>query len=71
MFRNSGAEKIEKNKKSHFCDNLVPARPENFWARGVNMKKDELFLDFLPNLFRDIQSHKCHLLNFSLETIFM
>ena len=35
MVRNSGAEKIEKNQKSHFCDNLVPTRPENFWSRGV------------------------------------
>ena len=36
MFRNLVGEKIEKNRKSHFCDNLVPARPENFWSRIVN-----------------------------------
>ena len=37
MFRNSGGEEIAKNKKSHFCDNLVPARPENFWSGGVKL----------------------------------
>ena len=36
IFRYSGGEEIAKNYKSHFCDNLVPARPENFWSRGVN-----------------------------------
>ena len=38
MFRKLESEKIEKNQKSHFCDNLVPARPEHFWSRGVNNK---------------------------------
>ena len=42
MFRNSGGEKIEKHQKSHFCANLVPARPVNFWSRGVKSHLREI-----------------------------